>query len=114
MGVSTRTVHWLRDQGYDAAHLLDEGLHRLSEHEVLLKARREQRVVLTMDLDFGYLLAVSRARLPSVVIFRVTDERSEFLNGRLAEILGSCQEALRSGAVLSVGDESIRIRRLPI
>lgn len=27
MGISPRTVEWLRQQGYDAVHLLDEGLH---------------------------------------------------------------------------------------
>lgn len=29
MGISLRTVSWLRDVGYDIAHLRDEGLQRL-------------------------------------------------------------------------------------
>ena len=69
MGISPRTVGFLRDMGYDAAHLHDEGLDRLSDPDILAKARRERRVLLTHDLDFGELVAVSEARLPSVVTF---------------------------------------------
>jgi predicted nuclease of predicted toxin-antitoxin system len=34
-------------------------------------AGREQRIVLTFDLDFGDLLAAGAHALPSVVIFRL-------------------------------------------
>ena len=68
VGVSVRTVAWLRTEGHDAVHLFEQGLHRLSDAEILLKARSEQRVLLTRDLDFGYLAAVSHEiRTPSTV-----------------------------------------------
>ncbi len=59
MGVSTKTVLWLRNNGYEAVHLLEQGLYKLSDADVLEKARVENRVLLTMDLDFGYLLPES-------------------------------------------------------
>jgi predicted nuclease of predicted toxin-antitoxin system len=59
MGISPRTVTWLRKQGYDAVHLNEQGLERLSDEAILSKARKEERVVLTLDLDFSYLLAIS-------------------------------------------------------
>ena len=62
MGVSTRTVAWLRSTGHDAVHLLDEGLYRLPDSQILAKAREEARIVLTMDLDFGRLLAYFHAQ----------------------------------------------------
>jgi len=31
MGISLRTVSWLREQGYDVVHLRDEGLQTLSD-----------------------------------------------------------------------------------
>jgi len=39
MGVSTKVVDWLRDQGHDSVHLRDEGLHRLVIEESRLRIR---------------------------------------------------------------------------
>ncbi|MHB1422433.1 MAG: DUF5615 family PIN-like protein [Gemmataceae bacterium] len=53
MGVSQQVVEWLRTNGRAAVHLHDEGLQRLPNGEIFQKAGREQRIVLTFDLDFG-------------------------------------------------------------
>nr|MDJ0745479.1 DUF5615 family PIN-like protein [Xenococcaceae cyanobacterium MO_167.B27] len=53
MGISPRTVAKLRNEGYDAVHLVEEGLEKLEDREILIKARDEGRIVLTVDLDFG-------------------------------------------------------------
>ena len=60
MGISPRTVNWLRSQGYDAIHLTEQGLERISDRAILLKAQDEQRIILTVDLDFGFLLATTK------------------------------------------------------
>ena len=74
MGVSHRTVGWLKEQGHDAIHLREQGLQRMRDPDILEKARQEDRALLTMDLDFGALLAANRGLLPSVIIFRLEDE----------------------------------------
>jgi predicted nuclease of predicted toxin-antitoxin system len=71
MGVSMTTVYAPRAAGEEAVHLRDEGLQRLPDDEILHKANREQRVVLTFDLDFGELLAAGGRMTPSVVLFRM-------------------------------------------
>ena len=114
MGVSNRTVTWLRQQAYDAVHLREAGLQRLPDDRVLAKARLEGRILLTMDLDFGYLLAVSGESLPSVILFRLSDESSEVVNRRLAVVLSQCRNDIEAGAIVSVSDTTIRVRRLPI
>jgi len=53
MGVSTLTVKWLRNEGHDAVHLRELGLQRLPDEDILVKAREEGRIVLTMDLDLA-------------------------------------------------------------
>lgn len=47
MGVSMRVVEWLRASGHDAIHLRDEGLQKLPNSEIVQKAIREGRIVLT-------------------------------------------------------------------
>lgn len=114
MGISQHIVEWLKEAGHDAVHLREQGLQRMKDADILAKGRDENRVVLTMDLDFGYLLAVSGWQTPSTIIFRLADETAESLKERLQEVLRTCSEALGEGAILSVRQESIRVRRLPI
>lgn len=75
-----RIVEWLRRQGADTNHLRDEGLHRLPNGEIFAKAVAEDRVILTFDLDFGEIAALSRQRKASVVLFRLHNTRTSHAN----------------------------------
>jgi predicted nuclease of predicted toxin-antitoxin system len=114
MGISPRTVEKLRREGYDAVHLVEEGLEKLEDREILAKARNEGRIILTVDLDFGYLLAVSGAVLPSVVLFRLGNESREVIEEYLDDVLSQFSEELGAGAIISVKDDGFRVRALPI
>lgn len=114
MGISPQVVDELNQKGHEAIHLLDEGLHRMTDGDILGKARRENRVLLTHDLDFGELLAASGGNLPSVIIFRLKDMRSANISRHLFSIINQQAEALNKGAVLSVTEQKVRIRTLPI
>lgn len=114
MGVSMRTVAILRAQGHNAVHLRDEHLQRLPDHEIVNKARREQRIVLTFDLDFGRLLAADQSRDPSVIIFRLNDQAPDWVSARLSVTIAAKACELEDGALLIVEDTRVRVRRLPI
>jgi predicted nuclease of predicted toxin-antitoxin system len=114
MGIFPQTVIRLKREGYDAIHLVDEGLQRLEDREILEKARQEQRVILTVDSDFSQLLAETREDLPSVVFFRLRDQSRVVLEARLWEVLEKCHEDLEIGAIISVERKNFRVRRLPI
>jgi predicted nuclease of predicted toxin-antitoxin system len=114
MGLSPKTVSFLRDAGYDAVHLHDQELDRLADSAILEKARTEGRVLLTHDLDFGELMAASGAALPSVVIFRLRDMRPPNVNRHLDEILTEYRKLLEDGAIASITEGRIRVRPLPI
>jgi len=73
-GLSLTTVRWLRECGHDAVHVREPGLQRLADSEIMEKARREGRIVLTFDLDFTDLLALGLRDSPSVIIFRLHNE----------------------------------------
>ncbi len=114
MGISPRTVDFLRAQGHDAIHMHEERLDQLPDPEILGKAHHEQRVVLTHDLDFGELMAASGGGLPSVVIFRLRNMRPEKVNVYLRQIVTHHQTAPERGAIIAVTERQIRVRLLPI
>jgi len=114
MGISPRSVAFLRDLGYEAVHLHELGLDRLPDAEILAKARREGYVLLTHDLDFGELLAISGGEIPSVVIFRQRNMRPLSVNHYLRILITEHQTSMEQGAIFSVTEGRIRVRTLPI
>jgi predicted nuclease of predicted toxin-antitoxin system len=114
MGISPKAVAHLQAHDHDAVHLIEEGLHRLSDRSILAKARTEGRIVLTHDLDFGDLMAASGAHLPSVIIFRLANMAAINVNNHLDIILRERAQVLQQGAILSITERRIRIRSLPI
>ena len=44
MGISSRTVNWLRNEGHQAVHLVEQDLYRFPDAAILQKARDEERV----------------------------------------------------------------------
>lgn len=114
MGISPQTVAFLNRLGHSAVHLHDQGLGKMPDPEILSKARGEGYVLLTHDLDFGELLAASRADLPSVIIFRLRNMRPDRVNHTLREIIEKYSTALEKGAIITVTDGQVRIRQLPI
>jgi predicted nuclease of predicted toxin-antitoxin system len=69
MGVSMTTVRALWRAGQEVLHLREEGLLTLPDDQILCRAKQEQRIVLTFDLDFGEFLASAGGVAPSVIIF---------------------------------------------
>jgi predicted nuclease of predicted toxin-antitoxin system len=114
MGLAQSTVAFLRARGHDAVHLRDQGLQQLEDPEIIQKARAEGRVILTHNLDFGRIVALGGARVPSVITFRLSDMRPIQVNQYLIAVLDRFTEQLEMGALVSVTDGGIRVRLLPI
>lgn len=114
MGVALRIIQWLRSEGHDAVHLSEEGLQRLPNGAVFEKAAADHRIVLTFDLDFGEIVALSGGRPVSVVLFRLHNTRTPHVIERLRNVLQESDKALEKGAVIVVEESRHRIRRLPL
>jgi predicted nuclease of predicted toxin-antitoxin system len=113
-GISPKTVEYLRRLGHDAAHVRELAMQRANDRLIADKARSDARILLTFDLDFGAILALGVMDRPSVIIFRLTDERADSVNRRLEVVLSEQAVALQSGALILVEDARYRIRLLPI
>ena len=114
MGISPKTVAFLHTLGHDAVHLAEQGLERLPDPGIVEKAHQEGRIVLVHDLGFGALVAASGATLPSVITFRLRNMHPDRVNGALQSMLSQHGEALEHGAMISVTEGQVRVRRLPL
>jgi len=113
-GLPRSTVFPLRAAGIDAVHVGERALATAPDSVILDIARREQRIVVTLDADFHALLAISGAAGPSVIRIRIEGLRAESLAGVLVDVLKLCKDDLSHGAMVSVTEHGVRVRRLPL
>jgi predicted nuclease of predicted toxin-antitoxin system len=113
--LSPRLVELLTLEGWDVAHVRALGLRAATDKVVLEAARNDHRVLVSADTDFRALLAASHDPGPSIVLVRrVVGRRVEELAGILIANLPQVEEDLRLGSIVVIGDDTLRIRRLPI
>jgi len=104
----------LKEKGWDVLHTGDIGLSRASDNEILEYARAEKRVIVTLDADFHAILAVANESEPSVVRIRQEGLKGPALADLIENIWPSIIEQLKSGAIVSVTEKSIRIKTIPL
>jgi predicted nuclease of predicted toxin-antitoxin system len=78
------------------------------DEEILSFAEREGRVLNTLDQDFGELAVVSGMQHAGLV--RVVNVPARMQAKAIARVLGSHQDDLLAGALITVGPGRIRIR----
>lgn len=112
MPVTPKAAPRLQAAGHDAVHASMVGLSHATDREVLEAARREERLVVTADLDYPRLLALEQAEGPGIILFRGGSYSND-------EMLALLDRVLAQGATLDL-EHSItvvdraRIRRRPL
>lgn len=114
MNLSPMTVVALQQEGWDIVRVSALLPATASDAEILILARRQNRVVITQDLDFSALLALGGHAKPSLITLRLSNTDPAHVTERLRQILPQSVQALQEGSAITVDDRSLRIRRLPI
>ena len=104
-------VRALRADGYDVAALA-EIMTRSVDALVIEQASREQRILLTEDKDFGWLVFVRAAESPGVILVRYPGQARAELGRVLSQLVQERAGQLR-GAFTVVQPGQIRITRPP-
>jgi predicted nuclease of predicted toxin-antitoxin system len=114
MNLSPRWCAILQAEGWESVHWSAVGIASAPDPEIMQWALADGRVVFTNDLDFGTLLALTRAAGPSVVQVRTQDVRPDSLALRLIPILRKYERELDAGTLLVVDEAKSRVRLLPL
>jgi len=102
----------LKAAGHDAVHVRDLGPQAATDEVVLEHARSQDQVLVSADTDFGTLPARSGARSPSVLLIRRLAGRRAAQQPAI--IQANLRDIADDRAVVVLGEEWIRIRRLPL
>jgi predicted nuclease of predicted toxin-antitoxin system len=114
MNLSPEWVAELTGQGWTAIHWSTVGDPRADDQVVMEWARINRHVVLTHDLDFGTILALTHAAGPSVIQVRTQDPLPQRIGPMLFATLRQHEAVLTAGALVVVEEMRSRVRLLPI
>ena len=113
--LSPQIASLLRENGYDVIHVRDINLQAAPDAEVFAEAERDERVIVSADTDFGALLALRGSVNPSFILFRkTTGVQPSVIASQLLELLRGYRQEIDAGCILTVTNDFVRIRRLPV
>jgi len=114
MPLSPQLAIWLRSQQHDAVHAYQIGFATAPDEEIFEHAIREERIIITADLDYTRLLVYSRLSKPGLILFRGGNySETEMLN-LLKLVMTSVPNNELENSIIVVDSKRIRKRKLPI
>jgi predicted nuclease of predicted toxin-antitoxin system len=114
MNLSPKWAGFLASAGFDVVHWSALGAANAPDREIMSHAREGGYVVLTSDLDFGTILAVTHGEKPSVVQLRSDNLSHENIGRQVIDALRQLTIELEGGALVTVDTERTRLRILPL
>jgi predicted nuclease of predicted toxin-antitoxin system len=114
MNLSPDWVTVLEKHGWQATHWSSVGDPRAPDREIMTWAQTNLYTVFTHDLDFGMLLAVTRAEGPSVIQVRAQDVTPTHLENLVVSVLKEYGSLLEIGALIVADESKSRARILPL
>ncbi|MFN0016220.1 MAG: DUF5615 family PIN-like protein [Saprospiraceae bacterium] len=104
----------LQNVGIEAAHWSTLGDPSAPDTVIFGYAARHDFVIFTHDLDFGAILAVTRAAKPSVIQVRTQDALPTAIGDLVILAIRQFEGLLESGALLTIDPSRHRVRVLPL
>jgi predicted nuclease of predicted toxin-antitoxin system len=114
MNLSPRWIDFLATHGISAEHWSTLGRANAPDTEIMAYARTNGHVVLTHDLDFSAILAVTQGEKPSVVQIRAEDVLVDAIGDQVVAALRQMESELDEGALVTVDPKRVRLRMLPL
>ena len=113
MNIAPRWARFLAEAGIQAVHWSSVGPADAPDSEIMAYARANDCVILTQDLDFTALLAITQGRKPSVAQIRADDTSPETIGRDVVMALRQAKKELADGALMAIEPKRVRLRILP-
>ncbi len=114
MNISPVTVACLKQIGWDIVRVSDALNPKATDSEIIAYAIKTNRVIITYDLDFTTLITLSGNNKPSVITLRNENVNPDFIAQTIVTVVKQIEPEFPKGIIVSVDDQKIRYRELPI
>jgi len=106
------TIDHLREWGHDLLTAKELGLQQVPDEDLLRRAQKEDRLLLTRDKGFGGLVFLNGELSTGVILLRMTPMAAEEVHHELRRLLEEHSKDELRGAFCVVEPHRHRIRRL--
>lgn len=100
----------LREQGHDAVSVVDAGLSGQLDEKIREFAIAEDRVILTLDVDFANLLRFPTAGTPGVIRLKIHPPTEQSVRDQIQKALALLRDTPLAGCLAVSHGDMIRIR----
>jgi predicted nuclease of predicted toxin-antitoxin system len=114
MNLSPLWAHFLTENGIEAVHWSSVGSPYASDTEIITYAKEHNFTVLTNDLDFGFILAVTRSKKPSVIQTRTGNLGTDEIGEIVIKAINLLTADIDEGALITIDPRKTRVTLLPL
>ena len=114
MNLSPKWADFLTRNGFEAVHWSLIGPPDAPDTEIIAYAQEHDFTVLTNDLDFGFILALTRGKKPSVIQMRTGALGTGSIGGIVVSAIKTLAADLDRGALVTIDQHKIRVTVLPL
>ena len=100
----------LRDEGYDAQTVYDQGLRGYGDRDIVEACQREQRIVVALDLDFADIREYPPEKFPGLNVLRVVNQSRAHVLRVLSQVFVLLESQPLVGRLWIVSEGGVRIR----
>jgi len=114
MNLSPGWAGFLTGNGIEAVHWSSIGSPDTPDSEIMTYAKANDFTVLTCDLDFGYILAITHGKKPSVIQMRTDALGHGKIGAVVLNTINLLAADIDKGALVTIDPRKTRVTMLPL
>ena len=114
MNLSPKWADFLTENGIEAVHWSSIGSPAASDIEIITYAKMHDFSIFTNDLDFGFILAMTRCKKPSVIQTRTGVLGAGKIGGIVISAIKMLAADIEKGALVTIDQRKARVTLLPL
>jgi predicted nuclease of predicted toxin-antitoxin system len=114
MNLSPSWAGFLTENGIEAVHWSSVGSSDASDTEIITYAKIHDFTVLTNDLDFGFILAITHGKKPSVIQTRTGALGPNKIGEIVIKTINLLSTDIDQGALVTIHPHKTRVTLLPL
>ena len=99
----------LRDAGFDAETVLNEGFGGASDTALAAVCKEEGRALITLDLDFSDIRTYPPKEYPGFIVLRIHNHSIHHVSAIMEKVVGLLQREKLAGTIWSIDERRVRI-----
>lgn len=105
------SVKIFQENGFDACSVRDQGLNGCTDDRLLTVCTDEERILITLDLDFSDIRKYQPVTLHGIIIIRPDKQDKNTIINILKRMIPVVKTEVLSGKLMIVEDDKIRVRQ---